>query len=601
TLISCESVQWFQNLSVMASASIMLKWVPGTLYNSALNVVVQQYKLVSHELRIFPPPVQFDVLYKLYRYGWLEDLRGELSNLDVFTRMLRVVDKRNLLHHCFQALMDQALSDHSAKVSSVLAKTYQQRCESSTLTEKQVDQLVLVGLGVSAFLAEAGWLPDAELMLTCCHQLIHNSDKKHHMTRALECCHRLLHVQNGYCRFEEAERTYNTSLQLVKQLHAAGAQPNLASLYSEFSTLYMLRSNYAEAYSWSVKALRELVPSYPRSPPLIDVLRQSAKACVLKREFKKAGLLIKQAVMIASEVFDDKHPKYADTLIDYGFYLLNVDAISQGVEVYETALKVRQNVFSGINLHVAVAHEDLAYASYVHNYACGKFTCARTHAERAIELMLRLLPGDHLLLSSSKRVKALILEEMAIDNPDKDTEKKFLAEAHSLHKQALAMAMRAFGEMNVQTAKHYGNLGRLYQSMRLFEEAEEMHLKAIGIKEQLLGPEDYEVALSVGHLASLYNYDMNKYDKAEKLYLRSIAIGKKLFGSAYSGLEYDYRGLLRVYSIQGNLEMHFKYQNILAYWKLLRDEQHDAQTSPFNSLQQHPLSLPETLDLFMVM
>lgn len=44
----------------------------------------------------------------------------------------------------------------------------------------------------------------------------------------------------------------------------------------------------------------------------------------------------------------------------------------------------------------------------------------RTHAERAIELMLRLLPEDHLLLSSSKRVKALILEEMAIDNPNKD-------------------------------------------------------------------------------------------------------------------------------------------------------------------------------------
>lgn len=49
------------------------------------------------------------------------------------------------------------------------------------------------------------------------------------------------------------------------------------------------------------------------------------------------------------------------------------------------------------------------------------------------------------------------------------TEKQFLEEAHSLHKEALAMAMRAFGEMNVQTAKHYGNLGRLYQSMRLFE------------------------------------------------------------------------------------------------------------------------------------
>jgi len=57
-----------------------------------------------------------------------------------------------------------------------------------------------------------------------------------------------------------------------------------------------------------------------------------------------------------------------------------------------------------------------------------------------------------------------------------------------------------------------------------------MHLKAIQIKEMLLGQEDYEVALSLGHLASLYNYHMHHYRKAEELYLRSIAIGKLLPG-----------------------------------------------------------------------
>lgn len=65
-----------------------------------------------------------------------------------------------------------------------------------------------------------------------------------------------------------------------------------------------------------------------------------------------------------------------------------------------------------------------------------------------------------------------------------------------------------------------------YFLLVLLQEAEEMHIKAIQIKEQLLGQEDYEVALSVGHLASLYNYDMNQYDDAERLYLRSIAIGE---------------------------------------------------------------------------
>lgn len=53
-----------------------------------------------------------------------------------------------------------------------------------------------------------------------------------------------------------------------------------------------------------------------------------------------------------------------------------------------------------------------------------------------------------------------------------------------------------------------------------------MHLKAISIKEALLGCEDYEVGLSIGHLASLYNFHMDRYKDAEKLYRRSIEISK---------------------------------------------------------------------------
>ncbi|KAK7075224.1 Amyloid protein-binding protein 2, partial [Halocaridina rubra] len=184
----------------------------------------------------------------LYEYGCLAQLRGELCDLDVLTRMLKVVDKRHLLHHCFQALMDQALSDHRTKIATLLSQAYVHRCSQADINDQQVvDTLVVQGLAVSTFLAEAGWLPDAEIILTSCQDLLADSENPQQLTRALECCHRLLHVQNGYCRFEEAERTYNQAMQLVKRLQQEGITPNLSSLYSEFSTLYMLRSNYAEA------------------------------------------------------------------------------------------------------------------------------------------------------------------------------------------------------------------------------------------------------------------------------------------------------------------------------------------------------------------
>ena len=126
-----------------------------------------------------------------------------------------------------------------------------------------------------------------------------------------------------------------------------------------------------------------------------------------------------------------------------------------------------------------------------------------------------------------------------------------------------------------------GNLGRLYQTMMRFEEAEKMHLKAIQIKEALLGPKDYEVALSIGHLASLYNYDLNEFNKAEELYLRSIDISLRLFGPSYSGLEYDYRGLIRVYERTGEVQNFAKYILLLRTWTDLKEAK-DEENHPDN-------------------
>ena len=64
---------------------------------------------------------------------------------------------------------------------------------------------------------------------------------------------------------------------------------------------------------------------------------------------------------------------------------------------------------------------------------------------------------------------ALVLEEVAIDSQSSSERNELLEQALSLHKESLALAKLAFGENNVQTAKHYGNLGRLYQTMHLWD------------------------------------------------------------------------------------------------------------------------------------
>lgn len=104
------------------------------------------------------------------------------------------------------------------------------------------------------------------------------------------------------------------------------------SIYCNYNLFY-----FFQAYKWSIKALSQVDSNLPIQVT-IDVLRQVAKSCVIKREFKKAGLLARQGVLLAREVYGTKHPKYSDALNDYAFYLLNFDSVTMSVEVFKVRM-----------------------------------------------------------------------------------------------------------------------------------------------------------------------------------------------------------------------------------------------------------------------
>ena len=67
--------------------------------------------------------------------------------------------------------------------------------------------------------------------------------------------------------------------------------------------------------------------------------------CVFKKNksdlamVKKNGRrkLISSWLLFYREHFGCHHPKYSDALLDYGFYLLNVDSITAAVQVYQVS------------------------------------------------------------------------------------------------------------------------------------------------------------------------------------------------------------------------------------------------------------------------
>lgn len=172
---------------------------------------------------------------------------------------------------------------------------------------KEIDK----GMRLGTFLYECGWLDDSLKVLSVTKSMINELDEDYtKLLTLLSCLQKLLHVQALFCCYKDASITTTqaaTLIDRIRTLHSGlsddytiNGVPDslLANFYHELSVLHFNRSEYDLSYEWGVKALEYLRTETPAKIS-VDVLRQAAKSCVVKRKFQIANLLINSAVQIA--------------------------------------------------------------------------------------------------------------------------------------------------------------------------------------------------------------------------------------------------------------------------------------------------------------
>lgn len=175
---------------------------------------------------------------------------------------------------------------------------------------KEIDK----GLRLGTFLYECGWLDDSLKVLNVTKTMINELDEDYpKLLLLLSCLQKLLHVQALFCCYKDASITTTQTLNLITKIQSLHSGHNdaltisctdgvpdsfLANIYHELSVLHFNRSEYDLSYKWGVKALEFLRTDTPDKIS-VDVLRQAAKSCVVKRKFQIANLLINSAVRIA--------------------------------------------------------------------------------------------------------------------------------------------------------------------------------------------------------------------------------------------------------------------------------------------------------------
>ena len=160
------------------------------------------------------------------------------------------------------------------------------------------------------------------------------------------------------------------------------------------------------------------------------------------------------------------------------------------------------------------------------------------------------------------------------------------AEAENLFVAALEEVEQS-GQEDLRLALVLNNLANLYHNQKKYDRAEPLYRRALAIREAQLEPTHLLVAQSLNNLAALCR-DRSQYAEAENLIKRSLAIKENLHGSRHMSLTNSINTLAAIYGDQS------RYAEAEELFKRSLDIRQDAFGSHHPSVASSLVGLGET-------
>jgi tetratricopeptide (TPR) repeat protein len=141
------------------------------------------------------------------------------------------------------------------------------------------------------------------------------------------------------------------------------------------------------------------------------------------------------------------------------------------------------------------------------------------------------------------------------------------SDAEPLYKRALAVREQALGPDHPDVAVSLNNLAELYRAQGHYADAEPLHKRALAIREKALGPDHPGVAVSLNNLALLYQAQ-GRYADAERLHRRALTIREKALGPNHPDVAQSLNNVAFLYQAQGRYaDAEPLYKRALAIWE----------------------------------
>ena len=157
-------------------------------------------------------------------------------------------------------------------------------------------------------------------------------------------------------------------------------------------------------------------------------------------------------------------------------------------------------------------------------------------------------------------------------------------QAKELHEKALIIRKKIFGEDHADVATSYNNLALVHKCLGEYNQAKELYEKALIIYKKIFGEDHAYVATSYNNLASVYN-SLGEYNQAKELHQKALMFSKKIFGEDHAYVATSYNNLASVYNSLGEYNQAKElYEKALMIRKKIFCEDHADVATSYNNL-----------------
>jgi CHAT domain-containing protein len=298
-----------------------------------------------------------------------------------------------------------------------------------------------------------------------------------------------------------------------KSPHYGGGLVNLANNYASLNKYHQAEQLFLKAKSFFEESIDGRQHQF-----YVNCLHGLAIVYEERGNYEKAEQTHLEVQTIMKKVLGKEHPQYASGLVGLGKLYETIGNHEKAEQFLLEALAIQKKV-------LGKKHREYAASLF----GLGLVNMSMGNYEKAEQLLLEALAIDEKVLGKNHPDYAGTLRALGnlnLTNGKYPKAEQFLLEAETIFE----------GRLNNGEETGYTEclslLGLLYTFTSNYEKAEQNHLKALAIQEQVLGKEHPNYARLLYFLGVSYVY-MGNYEKAEQINLEALASYEKVLGKEH--------------------------------------------------------------------